>query len=291
MDLSFAPINFTHPHCRMKNYHLIIVSAENNSYMAWQAKLFHFSCASRLRKAPVIIVHETGAEELHQGFQEIMKTGGRVERAPSYKLTAQGDLYPPRNTPGTLLHAAEIYGSQCDTIVLCDPDMIFAHPPAFPATLSGDYCSYMNYDLDCVEVARASLGISREMIDEQKEALRCGVPYAIPVSDARPLAEAWIEALDAFPARKWEDVMYAFGLAVVKVTLTRMAESNYWPDANMKADVVHYCYGDETWNKRHYFGQDEAQSVWRPRVEAPAGTVLAEILSQLREAEKFYSGF
>jgi hypothetical protein len=279
----------------MKNYHLIIVSAENNPYMAWQCKLFHFSCMSRLKKAPVIIVHETGVEELHQDFQEIMKTGGRVQRVPNYKLTAQGDLYPPRNTPGTLLHAAEICGPECDSLVLCDPDMIFARPPAFPTKLSGNYCSYMNYELDCVEVARASLGISRALIDEQKEALRCGVPYVIPINDARPLAEAWIEAIDVFPARKWEDVMYAFGLAAVKlglkVWLTRMAESNYWPDANAKSDIVHYCYGDETWSKRHYFKPDQAQSVWQPRVEAPAGTILGQILSQIREAEKFYSGF
>jgi hypothetical protein len=292
MDLIFAPINFKHPRYRMNHKQLIIVSTENNPYMAWQCKLFHFSCMSRLKQTPVIIVHETGAE-LHQGFQEIMKTGGRVRRAPSYKLTAQGDLYPPRNTPGTLLYAAETYGSECDSIVLCDPDMIFVRPPEFPTTLSGDFCSYMNYELDCVEVARRALGISRELLDEQKEMLRCGVPYVIPVSDARPLAEVWIEAIDAFPARKWEDVMYAFGLAAVKlglkVMLTRMADSNYWPDANVRADVVHYCYGDETWSKRHYFRQDQAQNVWQPRVEAQANTILGEILSQIREAEKFYS--
>jgi hypothetical protein len=277
----------------MNHKHLIIVSAENNPYMAWQSKLFHFSCMSRLKQTPVIIVHDAGARELHRDFQEIMKTGGRVRRAPSYKLTAKGDVYPPRNTPGTLLHAAQMYASECDSLIVCDPDMIFVRTPEFPTILSGDFCSYMNYELDCVEIARASLGISRALIDEQKEALRCGVPYVIPVSDARPLAEAWIEAIDAFPARKWEDVMYAFGLAAVKLGLkvwpTRMAESNYWPDAKVRADVIHYCYGDETWSKRHYFKQDQAQSIWQPRVEAPVETILGEILSQIREAEKFYS--
>jgi hypothetical protein len=279
----------------MNHKRLIVVSAENNPYMAWQSKLFHFSCVSRLKQTPLFVVHESSAAELHQGFQELIRVGARVRRAPSYKLTAKGDLYPPRNTPGSLLQAAKTYGSEYDSLALCDPDMIFVRPPAFPETLSGDYCSYMNYDLDCVEVARQALSISRELIDEQKEALRCGVPYLIPVDEARPLAEAWMKALDAFPARKWEDVMYAFGLAAVKlglkVNLTRMAQNNYWPDANMRADVVHYCYGDETWSKRHYFREDQAVSVWQPRAESPAGTVLAEVLSQLREAQKFYSSF
>jgi hypothetical protein len=277
----------------MNHKRLIVVSAENNPYMAWQSKLFHFSSVSRLKQTPLVIVHESNAAELHEGFEELVKAGGRVRRAPSYKLTARGDLYPPRNTPGSLLHAGETIREEYDSIVLCDPDMIFVRPPEFPPTLSGDYCSYMNYDLDCVEVARRALSISRELVDEQKEALRCGVPYVIPVDEARPLAEAWLEAVDAFPARKWEDVMYAFGLAAVKlglkVTPTRLAQSNYWPDANVRADVVHYCYGDETWSKRHYFREDRAGSVWQPRAESPAGTVLGEILSQLREAEKFYS--
>jgi hypothetical protein len=279
----------------MNHKRLIVVSAENNPYMAWQSKLFHFSSLSRLGQTPLIVVHESGATTLHEGFQELVRVGGRVERAPTYKLTAKGDLYPPRNTPGSLLHAAQAYGSEYDSLVLCDPDIIFVRPPEFPSALSGDYCSYMNYDLDCVEVARQALSISRDLIEEQKETLRCGVPYVIPVDEARPLAEAWIKALDEFPARKWEDVMYAFGLAALKlglkVNLTRMAQNNYWPDANLRADVVHYCYGDETWSKRHYFREAQAESVWQPPVESPAGTVLGEILSQLREAEKFYSSF
>lgn len=278
----------------MSSKHTIVVSAENNPYMAWQSKLFHFSSVSRLNETPVTIVHEGGRDGLHPDFLEIIKVGGRVLRAPSYKLSTQGDLYPPRNTPGTLLHALDACGAGCEFIVLCDPDMLFARAVEFPETLSGDFCSYMNYDQDCVEVARRVLDIPREKVAEQKESLRCGVPYVIPLPDARALAEGWLEAIDAFTGRRWEDVMYAFGLAAakldLKVQLTRMVESNYWPDAILKADVVHYCYGDEHWSKRHYFREEEAHKVWHTETSAASGTVLSEILSQIREAEKFYSG-
>ena len=277
----------------MSNQHLIAVSAENNPYMAWQSKLFHFSCLSRLQESPVIVVHETGEELLHRDFQDIVKAGGRVVRAQSYKLSARGDSYRPRNTPGTLLSVVEEFGAQHQFIVLCDPDMIFARGVEFPETLTGDFCSYINFDRDFVEGARRALSIPRSLIDEQKESLRCGVPYVIPVNAARSLGEAWLEAIDAFPARKWEDVMYAFGLAALKlglkVELTRMAQSNYWPDAILKMDVVHYCYGDAVWNKRHYFREAQARNVWQPLVETPAGTILGEILKQIGEAEKFYA--
>lgn len=87
--------------------------------------------------------------------------------------------------------------------------------------------------------------------------------------------------------------MYAFGLAALKlgltVELTRMAQSNYWPDAILKMNVVHYCYGDDVWDKRHYFREAQARNVWQPTVEAPAGTILGEILKQIGEAEKFYA--
>ena len=277
----------------MSNKHLIVVSAENNPYMAWQCMLFHFSCVSRLKRVPAIIVHETGAE-LHSGFQMITKSGGQVLRARSYRLSARGDTYLPRNTPGTLERAAEEFGPRYGFLVLCDPDMIFARPFEFPETLSGDYCSYVNFDRDFVEAPLAALSIPRPLVDAQKESLRCGVPYVIPVAEARPLASIWLEAIDAFSARRWEDVMYAFGLAAVArgltVTLTRVAQSNYRPDAILEAAVVHYCYGDATWSKRHYFRAERAPEVWRPEVEASAGTVLGELLMQIREAAEFYSG-
>jgi hypothetical protein len=282
-----------HPHSEINNRHLIVVSAENNPYMAWQSKLFHFSCLSRLKQVPVIVAHETSSPALHRDFQEIIEAGGCVLRAESYKLSSQGDSYPPRNTPGTLLRATEEFGNGYEFMVLCDPDMIFTRPLKFPETLSGDFCSYINFDRDFVEPARSALDISRVAVDEQKEALRCGIPYVIPVSVAPTLAETWLEAIDAFTPRKWEDVMYAFGLAAVKlglqVELTHAAQSNYWPDALLQMDVVHYCYGDATWSKRHYFRAEQARGVWQPAAEAPVGTVLGEILKQIREAEKFYA--
>src|SRR5947209_19224537 len=202
----------------MNDKHLIVVSAENNPYMAWQSKLFHYSCVSRLKQVPVIVVHDTGAS-LHSDFQEIVKAGGNVLRAESYKLSTQGDTYRPRNTPGTLLRASLRFSSQYEFIFLCDPHMIFTRAFRFPETLSGDYCSYIKYEQDFVEAAREALGIPRTAIDEQKESLRCGVPYVIPTSEARGLATAWIEAIDAFKGRRWEDVMYAFGLAAMTLCL------------------------------------------------------------------------
>ena len=288
-------MNCFSPTLTMNNRHVIVVSAENNAYMAWQSKLFHYSCVSRLKQVPVIVVHDMGAalhEALHSDFHEIVRSGGSLLRAESYKLSTQGDTYRPRNTPGTLLRAAERFASQYEFIVLCDPDMIFTRHIEFPEALSGDYCSYIKYGQDFVDAAREALGVQRRCVDSQRESLRCGVPYVIPTSEARRLANAWIEAIDAFEGRRWEDVMYAFGLAAVKlglrVELTYMAQSNYWPDAILKASVVHYCYGDANWSKRHFFKEEKAQDVWQARVEAPKGSVLEEILTQIREAVEFY---
>src|SRR5689334_11448300 len=161
----------------MNNKHLIVVAAENKSYLAWQCKLFHFSCLSRLRELPVIVVHETGAAALHQDFLDIIRVGGRVLRAGSYTLSSGGDVYLPRNTAGTLLHVAEEFGQQYEFIVLCDADMIFARAFKLPETLTGDFCSYVKFDRDFVDVALSALNIPRALVDEQKENLRCGVPY------------------------------------------------------------------------------------------------------------------
>ncbi len=259
--------------------------------MAWQAKLLHFSCLSRLKQAPVFIVHERG-NDLHPGFKEILNTGGSVFEVPSYRRTKHGDEYPPRNTAGTLWHASSLLVGHSSHLVLLDPDMIFVRPPVFPNTLSGDFCSYINFNRDFAQTAIRVFGVPPEMVAEQNQTLRCGVPYVIPIADARALAEVWLEAVDSFPPRKWENIMYAFGLAAVKlgmpVTQTRIAQTNYSQSDPLEGDLVHYCYGDESWSKRHYFTEDKTERVWELQVNAPHNTVLGEILSQIKEAREFF---
>lgn len=270
----------------------VVVSAENNPYMAWQCKLFHFSCVTRLGQLPLFVVHETDAP-LHPDFLEIVQAGGSLRRAPGYRMTARGDLYPPRNTVGTLLHAAEWCGPGDDFIVLCDPDLVFVGETRFPAALAGEFYPYMNFDADRVGQARRALGIPRAEVELRKERLCCGVPYVIPAALARPLAEAWFAALDAFPPRRWEDIMHAFGLAVVRlgldVELTHTMETNYRPQKQVAgARVLHYCYGDDTWDKRHFHSAERARRVWDATPEVEHATILGEIVSQIKEARAFY---
>ena len=87
---------------RIARGYRVVVSAENSPYMAWQAKLFHFSCVSRLNHSPIFIVHEFGSK-WRRDFQELADAGAIVSRVPSYCITSNGGDYAPRNTAGTLL--------------------------------------------------------------------------------------------------------------------------------------------------------------------------------------------
>jgi len=270
----------------------VVVSAENSPYVAWQCKLLHYSCATRLGRLPLFVVHETGAP-LHPDFLDIVRAGGELLRAPSYRRTGRGDDYAPRNTAGSLLHAAAACeGGEDEFLVLCDPDLIFTREPEFPAALSGAFYSYVNFDLDFVEEARLALGIPRADIEAEKERLRCGTPYVVPAGAAGALASAWLRALDAFPPRRWEDIMYAFGMAALmsglRVELTHLAETNYRQLGRTDAPVLHYCYGDATWNKRRFLTEEQAPAVWDDAPEVERGSILGEILSQIREARDFY---
>ena len=137
----------------MKPSHHIFVSAENNAYCGWQTKLFYFSCVTRLEHQPTIIVHDSG-RRWRQDFYDLARAGARVCSAPSYARSVR-DFYPPRNTAGTLMHAAEMCRPD-EFIVLCDPDMIFVSEPDFPDSLAGNFYSYMDYDGR--EVATAKIG-------------------------------------------------------------------------------------------------------------------------------------
>jgi len=278
----------------MTGKHQIVVSAENNAYMGWQCKLFYYSCVTRMNHQPIIIVHDSGSD-WHPDFYDLAKAGCGVYPAPSYRVNGQGDDYACRNHPGSLLQAAALLSGQELLIVLCDPDMIFVSPVDFPELLSGEFSHFMNYDRDFVNEPLRELGIEREALEAQKDSLRCSVPYVVPVKYARELGANWLEAVDAFYPRRWEDIMYAFGLAVLKLGLKlnimHLADSNYWPEDKANCPVIHYAYGDEHWNKRSYFTDEEAPNVWMPPEREPRGTILCELFAQIREAREFYRDF
>lgn len=271
--------------------HRIVVSAENNSYVGWQCKLFYYSCVTHTAFQPLFVVHATDSK-WRPDFHELVKAGALVRCAPTYARTPH-DRYVPKNTAGTLLHAAE-YCDPDDLIVLCDPDMLFLRSPAFPSCLSGDYYSYLDYDRPTVRSAAECLDIAWDAIFARRESLRCGVPYVVPVEQARPLAHAWLAAVDAFPPRRWEDVMYAFGLATVRlglsVTLTRIMEQDHVPQAALASDMIHYCMGNHLWDKRSFFLEEEAPKVWHSAIRPERNTILGEILAQIEQARQFFAG-
>ena len=271
--------------------HRIVVSAENTPYMEWQCKLFYFSCVTRLKRQPLFIVHNSG-KDWCPGFYDIVRAGGAVYSVPNYRTGRSGDDYAGRNHPGSLIEAARLLGDQLDFIVLCDPDLIFTREVEFLESLAGEFSPFMDYDSDSVSHPLRDLGISKEALNPQKESLRCSVPYVVPAGRATELGTTWLHAIDAFNPRRWEDVMYAFGLTVVKLglklTVTQMATTNFRPDEQVREPIIHYAYGDERWSKRDYYTKEEAVAVWDADQEAISGSILGELLSQIRQAREFY---
>lgn len=289
--------------------HRIVVSAENNPYMAWQCKLFYFSCVTRLNQQPTIIVHETGTPWC-SGFYDLVKAGCAVQTAPNYRTAANGDDLPGRNHPGSLIKAAEICGGRDEFIALCDPDLIFVQATDFLDCLSAEFSSFMDYDRELVQEARLRFGIQRQELDAKKEKLGVAVPYVVPTTLASEFGRTWLQAIDVFPSRDWENaqtlirppgspvyerrhvVMYAFGLAVVKLGLeievTHLVDHNYWPDEPVRASIIHYAYGDERWDKRRYSTAEQGRTVWDPQAQVAEGTIISEVFSQLRQAGEFY---
>jgi hypothetical protein len=232
--------------------------------------------------------------QMGPSFADINRTGGYALPAPSYRVTACGRDYAPRNTAGTLLEAARVVSPDVEYLVLCDADVVFER--AFPVrgSLAAAACGYLDYSEPPVRAAMRRLGIPRGSLGAPHGgSLRCGIPYIIPRGTAKPLALAWLQAIDAFPHPRWEDVMYAFGLAVMMLKLRlrrlRLADTNYHADKPVRAPVVHYCYDNALWSKRRFASRSAIRRVWRPPEGAVPGSVLAAVLGQLTAARGFYA--
>jgi len=270
--------------------HRIVVSVENNPYFAWQSKLFYYSCVTRMQVQPLFLVHATG-RPWEPEFRELARFGATLKMIPSYITHDR----PCRNFAGALLHASELCAGD-DFLVLCDPDLLFVQPVEFPSSLAGNFYRYLDFHQPAVGIAAEKLGLRNQLRRRKDPQLCCGVPYVVPTLVARPLAEMWLEAVDAFPQRRfeemWTDIMYAFGLAVLdlglRVQLLREVDTNTWPRARLRHAIVHYCDTNDGWNKRDFFQRRHIAGVWQPGFEAGKGTVLEEIFCQIKQAKAFY---
>lgn len=281
----------------------VVVSAENNPYVEWQAMLFHHSCLRQLGRAPIVVVHGDG--ELLDGYRLIAAAGGRIQRAPSFR--GDGGAYSPRNSAGTLACCE----TSAERVVLCDPDMIFLRDEAFDsqAEISVDRSTYLRVNPENREplaVACGRAAVSIEILDA--EPLDAGVPIVVSASVRKRLADEWLACIDLIldlprtdrfvRSMWWLTSMWAFVFAVHRLgvrpattALTIANERGARPPAADRCELpalLHYCYGDEAFDKRDFHGAfTRCADVWRlgPAVQPGLG---ARIRDEIVAARAFY---
>lgn len=299
----------------------IVAAAENNNFFLWQALLFHYSCLTYQRQAPIIVVHARDEEELLPGFEHIIRTGGRVQRAPNWRVI-DGINYPPRNTISTLKHVQ----TTADYIVLCDADMLFRRPFDFSSlpidedVMTFDRVFYMNprlsdYQPFLTDACRAA-NVPIEWFDQFD--LVGGVPHVIPRCRQQQVADEWLHCISYFPTQApcrveeagalsrgvhqgtqqwWLSIMWAAFLMTQRLNLQpqitdfcllNLKGEELLPDAEIEGPaMIHYCYPGPGFNKHLYDGAAETCSaVWQVAEEDQ--TVNGLVRRQLREARHFY---
>ncbi len=293
-----------------------VISVENRPYLLWQAMLFHYSCLKHQGQAPLIVVHK-GDEPLLEGFDSIARSGGRIQTAPNFR-DVDHVVYPPRNEPAALQYV------ECDTdyIMLCEPDMVFLEPLSLEgielnqSRVSFDRVGYLEADREEYQPALDEV-CRRADIDPQ--ALRThpingGVPHILPNHLKNQLSQQWLYGIELFakysleaptagksppaePGIHWVAMMWAIVLAVHRLKLhpvmTQLCLLNSHghsplpPPSPSGPKIIHYCYGDEGFNKRDFTDAHSAMHrVWN--VLPDDGSINGAIRGQLREAREFY---
>jgi hypothetical protein len=120
-----------------------------------------------------------------------------------------------------------------------------------------------------------------------------GVPYLLSREVCHRLGSRWLAVIDSFPQLEWTDVMPAFAIAAaleqVPIIASDLVDTNGNHARQVTRGIVHYCYGDDTWNKRSYHSFESPLSDSRPSPQAEPGSVLAEILTQIAEARRWFA--
>ena len=285
----------------------IVVSSDNNDYLAWQCMLFHHSCVTHLGKVPIIVVHGDD-RPLVAGYHIMEKKGGIIQRLPSMR-SVNGIDYAARNVCASLKGVK----TSAENILLCDPDFVFLRPIDFSkiaANLNGEainieQISYMtvgDHNRAILEAVCRKAWISTSKLDDIK--ISGGTPYLVPTQLRRYLAREWATMTEDYLAASflhhgvnnsevWISVMWGFILAALRndipITLTSMCVSNQaGVTSNINnRQIVHYCYGDDIFDKRRFTNEEAAlKTVWK--THASEGTVNGAIAKALHEAAQFY---
>ena len=268
----------------------VVVSAENSSYIAWQTQLFCFSALTRLGKRPTVIVHRSAAPLLEE-FEIVRAWGCPVVEAPQFRIHPRGE-YPPRNEVGSLLTVACLPEFREGFVLFCEPDMLFVKPVTYSGELCGEYYGYIDYKQERIAKVARNFGME-DKLDILNRISRIGVPYLIPASIVSSIARRWLQVLDSIEELGWVDIMYAYGVALalegqVAQTTYSMTD-NKDPLKQLDRFIIHYCYGDWRWNKRTFRdGQSPLREAPMPSAKGLRGTVLGEILLQIRQARAYH---
>lgn len=267
----------------------VVVSSENSAYMAWQTQLFCFSSLTRLGKHPTVVVHRSTGP-LRPEFITVQSWGCSLVEAPQFWKHPQGE-YPPRNEPGSLLTIASLPQFSKGHILFCEPDMLFVKRLDYAGELSGEYYTYLDYREKRVQVVAEKFGMANRL-EVLNQTSMIGVPYLIPCHILSRIARRWIEVLDSLEELQWIDIMYAFGLTLaiegLRAKTTHIMVHNHYPMKTLDRSLIHYCYGDWRWNKRTF--RDGYSPLWSaplPSSKGLSGTVLGEILNQIRQARAY----
>jgi hypothetical protein len=278
----------------------LVVSTENNAYMAWQALLLHASCVRRGLPAPTVVVHGDGP--LVPGLDHLGRCGGRLQRAPSYR----GGDYAPRNTAGTL----ERVETDAPFVVILDADLIFLDRPSWPQPERDEVVSNLTAYLQPDDGNREPLAAACRVLGLQADilahGLHGGTPYLVRTEIARDFAQEWLRCIDVLRSGPGSDgfrylaSMWGFVLAAVRLGLREsLVDICTWnlegvyplTVTQAPASLLHYCYGD-SWFQKHQYAGDEAvaASVWSlSSIEGDSAA--AAIRAEISAARDYYRIF
>ncbi len=260
----------------------IVLSAENNDFMAWQCLVFHHSCITHVGKAPIVVVH--GDEpELVDGFAWLEQAGGSVQRAPNFRH--YGDImYAPWNQ----LKTVELAVSDEPWLVFADTDMVFLDQVDFtpqlaalgPRSVGLDRVPFLvvnDTNRTIVADGCQHAGVALDAIEDRP--VTGATPYLIANSARGELCAAWelstkryLEKSFAFhngyDPGVWISSMWGLALAVHAldwdfVLSEQCVHTLQDPEVNpAERPILHYSYGIDHFNKRRFNRRDRYDELW-----------------------------
>jgi hypothetical protein len=226
----------------------VVFSCENTTYMWWQAEFLHYTCMQAGMQADLTALVAATKEPEYQFACNTIRVANYKDSVPNTDLLVL-------NKPGGIAEWAALDGPRDETVLIVDPDSMFARPLVDPGPLPAGQAYSEEHDYMSVDIPGNRTVIDRHCKQDVRARVQpVGIYIFINRGCLAELARCWLQksieiaadpvCREALSGTGWLSDMWGYAIAAAELGIHHqlMGFSQVTGSNSLEKPIIHYCF-------------------------------------------------